>query len=202
VRIVAGRHRGRSIAAPADDSVRPTSDRVRENLFNILAHGKFARADGTSPLEGAHVLDAFAGSGALGLESLSRGAADVVFLDRDLSALECIRRNVASLREEKRSTLVQGDALKPPLPAKVRGNPTPRDLVFVDPPYRTAAAAPALAALAAAGWIVDSAIAVVELDHREPFAIPEGFVAEDERSYGGTKILFLRHAAPKTESSL
>ena len=86
--------------------------------------------------------------------------------------------------------------------AKVRGNPTPRDLVFVDPPYRTAAAAPALAALAAAGWIVDSAIAVVELDHREPFAIPEGFVAEDERSYGGTKILFLRHAAPKTESSL
>jgi 16S rRNA (guanine966-N2)-methyltransferase len=201
MRIVAGRHRGRSIAAPEDESVRPTSDRVRENLFNILAHGKFMGADGVSPLADAQVLDAFAGSGALGLEAVSRGAAHVVFLDQDLSALECIRRNVVSLREDTRSTLVQADALKPPPPGKVRGNPAPRDLVFLDPPYRTGAAAPALAALASAGWFAEDAIVVVELDGREPFETPDGFIGEDERSYGGTKVIFLRRAAKKADAS-
>src|SRR5579875_2780310 len=190
MRIVAGRHRGRAITAPADDSVRPTSDRVRESLFNILAHGRLAAADGRPPLEEARVLDAFSGSGALGLEALSRGAAHVVFLDRDLSALECARRNVTALGETARATLVQGDATRPPPPENVRGHPAPRSLAFLDPPYRSGLAAPA-----AAGWLAEGALLVVELDQAESLAIPAGFMLADERRYGRTKIVFLRWTA-------
>lgn len=196
MRIVAGRHRGRAILAPAGPrlrggSVRPTSDRVRENLFNILAHGKLS-ADGMPLLAEARVLDAFAGSGALGLEALSRGAAHAVFLEQDLTALECLNRNVKALGEEQRATLVQADACHPPAPGKVRGNAAPRTLLFLDPPYLSGVAATALAALAAAGWLADGAIAVVELDQKDAFAPPAGFALADERRYGRTRILFLR----------
>jgi len=190
MRIVAGRHRGRVIAAPADASVRPTSDRVRENIFNILTHGRLS-AEGWS-LEGATVLDAFAGSGALGLEALSRGAADAVFLDTDLAALECARRNVKALGEEPHSVLVQADASHPPMPAKVRGHPRPRSLVFLDPPYNSGLAGAALAALEAADWLAPGALAVVELGRGERFTMPQGFTLADERRYGRTRILFLR----------
>ncbi|HUC61519.1 MAG TPA: 16S rRNA (guanine(966)-N(2))-methyltransferase RsmD [Alphaproteobacteria bacterium] len=189
MRIVAGSHRGRAIEAPPGLEVRPTSDRVRESLFNILAHGKFA-AD--VPLDGALVLDAFAGSGALGLEALSRGAAHAVFLDQALAALQGIERNVASLKEQARATLVQADALKPPLPSKVRGDPAPRTLVVLDPPYRSGLAAPALAALAEAGWLAPGALAAIELEASEAFALPEGFTRADERRYGKTRIVFAR----------
>ncbi len=193
MRIVAGRHRGRTIVAPADDSVRPTSDRVRENLFNVLTHGRLS-AEGWS-LEGATVLDAFAGSGALGLEALSRGAADAVFLDTDLAALESAHRNVKALGEEQRSVLVQADASRPPIPAKVRGHPRASSLVFLDPPYKSGLAAAALAALEAADWLAPGALAVVELGRGEPFALPQGFTLADERHYGRTRILFLRREA-------
>ena len=194
MRIVAGRHRGRTILAPADDSVRPTPDRVRENLFNILAHGKLS-VGGISLLAEARVLDVFAGSGALGLEALSRGAAHAVFLDQDLTALECINRNVAALGEEKRATLVQADACHPPAPSKVRGDPAPRTLLFLDPPYQSGLAAPALAALADSGWLASDAIAVIELDQKDAFATPAGFTRADERRYGRTRLVFLRWQA-------
>ena len=201
MRIVAGRHRGRTITAPADDSVRPTSDRVRENLFNILAHGKLAPAssggEGAPLLAEARVLDVFAGSGALGLEALSRGAADAVFVEQDLTALECIRRNLIALGEEKRATLVQADACHPPAPSKVRGHPTPRSLLFLDPPYRSGLAASALAALAESGWLAPNAIAVVELEAKDAFEPPAGFTRADERRYGRTRLLFLRWAKGK-----
>ena len=191
MRIVAGRHRGRRIEAPEDGVVRPTADRVRENLFNVLAHGRLTKG-GASPLADARVLDAFAGSGALGLEALSRGARDAVFLDQDLTALECLRRNVKSLGEEARAMLVQADALSPPGRANVRGRPEPRSLVFLDPPYRSGLAAPALAALGAAGWLAPDALAVIELDQADEFALPAGFVLEDERRYGRTRVIFAR----------
>ena len=190
MRIVAGKHRGRAISALDDESVRPTSDRVRENVFNILTHGRFL--EDASPVAGARVLDAFAGSGALGLEAISRGAADAVFLDKDLSALECIRRNVERLHEDARAILVQADATEPPPPSKVRRNPGPRDLVFLDPPYGSGMASPALAALAANGWLAERAVIIVELDGRETFEVPEGFTIADDRSYGRTRIVFLR----------
>jgi 16S rRNA (guanine966-N2)-methyltransferase len=193
MRIIAGRLRGRVIEAPEDGSVRPTSDRVRENLFNLLAHGRIA-AEGVSPLDGAHLLDAFAGSGALGLEALSRGAAEAVFLDADLTALECLRRNVKKLGEEPRATLLQADALRPPRRDKVRGNPAPRTLLFLDPPYRSGLAGAALAALAEAGWLEAGALAAIELDQADKFALPAGFAPADERRYGRTRLMFARWA--------
>jgi 16S rRNA (guanine966-N2)-methyltransferase len=193
MRIIAGRLRGRTIEAPEDGSVRPTSDRVRENLFNLLAHGRLV-VDGVSPLEDALVLDAFAGSGALGLEALSRGAQEAVFLDRDLTALQCLRGNAKRLGEEARAILVQGDALRPPKRESVRGHPAPRSLVFLDPPYRSGVAAESLGALAAAGWLAPGALAVLELDQADGAALPAGFTLADERRYGRTRLVFARWA--------
>src|SRR5262245_66685262 len=113
MRSVAGKHRGRRIAAPEGHDVRPTSDRAREALFNILEHGRFT-TDGTSLLVGAHVLDVFAGSGALGLEALSRGAAHLTCIESGAAARAVLRANVEALGETARVTLVQADATKPP----------------------------------------------------------------------------------------
>jgi 16S rRNA (guanine966-N2)-methyltransferase len=191
MRIVAGRHRGRALETPDGPALRPTSDRVRENLFNILVHGRFAHEGGVRIYD-ALVLDAFAGTGALGLEALSRGAGHALFLDQDLAALRLIERNVATLKEQAHATLVQADACAPPLREKVRGNPAPRTLLFLDPPYRSGLAAPALAALAKAGWLAPGALAVVELDASEDFVAPEDFTVEDKREYGKTKLVFAR----------
>ena len=113
MRIVGGSHRGRRLTAPKGDTVRPTSDRAREALFNILTHGHLS-ADGTSPLPGARVLDAFAGSGALGLEALSRGAAYALFIDSDAKACAAIRENAKALGETGNVTVILADATKPP----------------------------------------------------------------------------------------
>jgi len=189
VRIVAGRHRGRRIEAPAGLDVRPTADRARESLFNILEHGRFG-GDGTSLLVGAQVLDAFAGSGALGLEALSRGALKLTCMETSAAARAAVRANAAALGEAGRVTVLPADATNPP-PA-----PTPCDLVFLDPPYRSGLAAAALPALASRGWIADGAICVIELAANEDLAAPAGFTPMDERRYGKAKLLFLRFARP------
>jgi 16S rRNA (guanine966-N2)-methyltransferase len=186
MRIVAGRHRGRRLEAPPGPAVRPTSDRAREAVFDILAHGKLG--GGRSPIADAVVLDAFAGSGALGLEALSRGAAAVTLMDRDKAACRAARANVAALGEKGRATVLHADSLRPP-PA-----PRPATLVFLDPPYGEGLAATALEALAEAGWIEGGAIVVVELGRRDPFQAPQGFEAIDERRYGRARILFLRRS--------
>jgi 16S rRNA (guanine966-N2)-methyltransferase len=205
MRIVAGRHRGRRLEAPAGMAVRPTADRTREALFNILTQGKLpwrapvgrqgAEGQGAegqdserrgNPLAGARALDAFAGTGALGLEALSRGAAFVTFMENQAAALAACRNNIALLEETARSQALRCDVLRPP-PA-----PAPCDLVLMDPPYNQGLAAPALAALEAAGWLAPGALAVVELMAKEPFALPEGFEALDERKYGKARLVFLR----------
>jgi len=193
MRIIAGRHRGRSLLVPEDGHVRPTSDRIRESLFNILAHGRF-NPNGSSPIADAVVLDAFAGTGALGFEALSRGAAHVVFLDNDLTALECLNRNAARLGEAERISVVQADATRPPDPLRVRGWPGPCTLALLDPPYRGDLAGPALAALAAAGWLAPTALVAVEAAAKAPFDVPDGFTVLDRRRYGGTALVFLRFA--------
>jgi 16S rRNA (guanine966-N2)-methyltransferase len=185
LRIVAGKHRGRAIAAPEGQATRPTSSRSRESLFNILAHAHWGE-DGTSPLVEAHVLDAFAGSGALGLEALSRGAAHVTFLDNDGQAIRLIGENLRKLGETGAAKVMRGDAMRPP-PARAAC-----DLVFLDPPYRSGLATPALVALSAAGWIAPGTIATVELAHNEDLVVPPGFEAIDERRYGAAKIVILR----------
>ena len=183
MRIVAGRHRGRRLMAPPGETVRPTSDRAREALFNILTHGRFA--DAGIPFADATVLDAFAGTGALGLEALSRGAGEAVFIEQDHEALAILRKNIAALGEEGRSRIVPGDATRPPRAHSACA------VAFFDPPYRSGLAAPALAALAAAGWVARDALAVVELAAREHFVPPAGFTLIDERVYGAARLIFL-----------
>ena len=187
MRIVAGKHRGRRIAAPEGHGVRPTSDRAREALFNILEHGRFT-ADGTSPLIDVRALDVFAGSGALGLEALSRGAAHVTFIENSATARSALRANAKTLGETVRVTVVQADATKPPAAAG-----PPCQLVLMDPPYRSGLAAPALAALAERGWLAAGAICVAEISAAETMEAPPGFAPLDERRYGKAKLVFLRY---------
>ncbi|MFC3228935.1 16S rRNA (guanine(966)-N(2))-methyltransferase RsmD [Marinibaculum pumilum] len=186
LRIVGGRWRGRKLDAGDDRSVRPTSERMREALFNILAHNPdWRRDDGPLPL-GAAVLDVFAGSGALGLEALSRGAARAAFLEADGHACALIRRNLSGLGLTDREAHVQrGDALLPG-PA-----PFAADLAFLDPPYGKALAGPALAALRRHGWLAPGALAVVETGASEPMPEAEGFTLVDERRYGIARAAFL-----------
>jgi 16S rRNA (guanine966-N2)-methyltransferase len=184
MRIVGGRYRGRRLLAPAGEAVRPTSDRAREALFNILSHGHFAA--GGIPFAGAAVLDAFAGTGALGLEALSRGAAEAVFIEKDPEAVAVLRRNVASLDESANAEIVPGDAARPPRARLAHA------LAFIDPPYRSGLAAPALEALDRAGWFAPDALVIVELAAREEFAPSAGFMLLDERVYGAARLVFLR----------
>ncbi len=183
MRIIAGKHRGRALAAPEGGSVRPTSDRAREALFDILAHGRFADRP---VFEEARVLDAFAGTGAFGLEALSRGAAQASFIEKDRTALAALRANIAALGEEQHAAVLPGDALHPPKAG------APAALAFLDPPYAEDIAAPALAALAASGWLAPGALAVVELAAKRKFAPPTGFTLLEERRYGAARLVFLR----------
>jgi 16S rRNA (guanine966-N2)-methyltransferase len=185
MRIIAGKHRGRAIRIPRTEGLRPTADRVREALFNILAHG----IDWTG-LEGARVIDAFAGTGAYGLEALSRGAAYVTFLDIDSTALLAIRRNAAAIGEARNVALLRLDASRLPPPPGAAAAPC--DLVFLDPPYDSGLAVPALQGLASRRWIGPGAVAVIEVAAREPLAPPPDFRIIDERTYGTARLVFLQ----------
>jgi 16S rRNA (guanine966-N2)-methyltransferase len=183
MRIIAGRHKGRRLAAPPGGVVRPTSDRAREALFDILAHGRFA--DGPV-FDATPVLDAFAGTGAFGLEALSRGASHATFIEKGRAALVALRSNIAALGEAERATVLASDALRPPRAA------TPAPLAFLDPPYGEDLAAPALTALAAAGWLAPDALVVVEVAARQALVLPPGFAVLEERRYGTARFVFLR----------
>lgn len=183
MRIIAGRHRGRALRAPEGRVVRPTSDRAREALFDILAHGRFADRP---VFEEARVLDAFAGTGAFGLEALSRGAAQATFIEKDRGALAILRGNIAALGEERRAAVLGADALHPPQAA------APVTLAFLDPPYGEDLAATALAALAAARWLAPEALVVVEVAARQTLVPPPGLILLEERRYGAARLVFLR----------
>jgi len=185
MRIVGGRHRGRRLVGPADRRIRPTADRARQALFDLLAHGPYGTEKGPAP-RGQAVLDAFAGSGALGLEALSRGARQVTFLETDREALRLIVRNAASIARAGEIAVLNRDATQP------GRAPLAHDLALLDPPYGSGLAASALAALAAAGWLTADAIAVTELGRDEAFEPPAGFAAVDERGYGAARLVILR----------
>ncbi|TPG44750.1 16S rRNA (guanine(966)-N(2))-methyltransferase RsmD [Roseomonas nepalensis] len=185
MRIVAGRWRGRTLQAPPGEGTRPTADRVRQALFDSLWHAPWA---GREAVEGARVLDAFAGTGALGLEALSRGAAQAVFLERDRVALAVLRANIAALKAEDSARVVAGDALRPPRPEAACG------LVFLDPPYGKEMGPAALVALRTAGWIAPAALACLEVGRNESVALPEGWEALAERQHGAARVLVLRAA--------
>jgi 16S rRNA (guanine966-N2)-methyltransferase len=183
MRIVGGRLRGRALAAPKSQTIRPTADRLREALFNTLIH---AYGD---PVSGARVLDLFAGTGAFGLEALSRGAAFALFIDHSAEARALVRENVAALglggvtKIFRRNAVMLGAAH--PLP--------PFSLAFLDPPYGRGLAEQALAAAHAGGWLAPDALTVVEEAANAPFAAPEGFDELERRRYDDTALIMLRH---------
>ena len=182
MRIVGGQHRGRSLAAPKSQGIRPTADRLRESLFNILAH---AYGD---PVSGARVLDLFAGSGALGLEALSRSAAFVLFVDDGAEARALIRQNVEALGAAGVTRIFRRDATK-------LGDAHPNEpfsLVFLDPPYGKGLAEKALASARDGEWLAKDALIVVEEAKDAAFKAPEGFEEIERRDYDDTEFAFLR----------
>ena len=181
MRIVSGRWRGRTLQGPKSQAVRPTADRLRESLFNILIHGY------GDPVTGARVLDLFAGTGALGLEALSRGAAFALFVDDGTEARALLRQNVEALGAGGATRIFRRDAAKlgPAHPLE------PFSLVFVDPPYGKGLAEQALISARAGGWLAEDALIVVE-EKVGAFALPEGFEETDRRGYDDTEFVFLR----------
>ncbi len=185
MRIIGGQWRGRRLAALGRGDrrahLRPTTDRVRETLFNLLTGGRFG-----DPVAGARVLDAFAGTGALGLEALSRGAAEAVFLDTGRAARGLIRQNIAALGAEGRARLIPRDATRPGAWAEA-----PFDLAFLDPPYGKGLGERALAALSAGGWLAPGALAVCE--EGTPLQPVPGFALLEARGVGNSLLHLLRH---------
>ena len=180
MRIIAGTWRGRTLTAPVGGSTRPTADRVRQALFDMLLHAPWAGRDAVVDVR---VLDAFAGTGAFGLEALSRGAAHATFIEQDRTALASLRANVQACHAEATCTIVSRDTLRPPAGA-------PCALVFLDPPYGQDLVPRAVQALRAANWIADDALLVVETGQGEPLPDLGSFLAE--RTHGAARLTFWR----------
>jgi 16S rRNA (guanine966-N2)-methyltransferase len=179
MRIVAGQWRGRTLVAPVGQTTRPTSERMRQAVFDMLAHAPWAEGC----LRDAEVLDVFAGTGALGLEALSRGAKGAHFFETDRAALASLRANIAACKADTRATVLAYDATKPP-------NGPACSLVFLDPPYAKDLVPKALTALAAAGWIAPRALVVAETGANETLELPARLAAE--RAHGAGKTWFFR----------
>lgn len=188
MRIVGGAFKGRTLKAPSSQAVRPTSDRARETLFNILAHGDDLFAEGRS-LEGATVIDLFAGTGALGLEALSRGAAFALFVDSSIEGRGLIRENMLACGVAARARLFKRDATK----IGPRGKMEQVDLVFLDPPYGKGLGEKALIALDEGDWLKQGALVIVEESAKAGFAPPAAFETLQTRQMGDTQIAFLRY---------
>ena len=178
MRVIAGRFRGRALLSPKGVRIRPTSDRAREALFDLLEHGE-------PPLRGARFADLFCGTGAVGIEACSRGAAEVMLIDNDPEALRLAEANLERIGAPANVRLLPGDASRL---GPARGK---FDLAFLDPPYRSGLAPAALAGLRH-GWLAHGARIVVELGAKEPFEPPEGFILEQERRYGAARFVLLR----------
>lgn len=184
MRIVAGKFRGKSLLSPSDDSIRPTSDRTRESMFNILASR-------LSPnLDGLKVLDLFAGTGALGLEALSRGAASIVFVDTSAESRGLIRDHIEAFGAGGVAKLLRRDATSLG-PAGTMG---PMNLVFLDPPYGKGLGEQALLSLRDGNWLAENVTIVLEDSVDATLDLPEGFVLDDRRAYGAAAVHFISRA--------
>jgi 16S rRNA (guanine966-N2)-methyltransferase len=182
MRIVGGSLRGRRLAGPKSFAIRPTSDRLRETIFDILEHAY------PGSIQGVAVIDLFAGAGALGLEALSRGASRALFVDCSAEARALLRENIESLGLGGVTHIFRRDATRLGL--------APKDerfgLAFLDPPYGKNLAPPALAELAQGGWLKDGALAIIEEAAGAAVELPQGFRVEETRRYGDTKVVFAR----------
>lgn len=181
MRIVAGNHRGRVIVAPKGHSTRPTADRTRQALFNVLEHAPWSPG-----LEGARVVDLFAGSGAFGLEAVSRGAAFALFVDTDPAALAAIEENITSLGVEAFCEVRRADA------GRLAAAAAPFDFAFLDPPYDQGLVEPCLRDLASGDWLTDGAVAIVEQGANETAPVSADFETLDSRTWGAARVWFLK----------
>ncbi len=192
MRIIGGAYRGRALAAPDGRATRPTSDRAREALFNVLEHAPWSPG-----VRDLRVMDVFAGSGALGLEALSRGAAFCLFVETDPDARGAIRDNVETLGAKGelfgRTRIHRRDATS--LGQRPAADGAPFDLAFLDPPYAQGLGEAALAELVAGGWLASGALVVFERGEDEPVPITPGFKPLDDRRYGAARVFFLRREA-------
>lgn len=180
MRIVGGQFRGKQLVAPKTDAIRPTADRLRETVFNVLAH---AYGD---PVRDARVADLFAGTGALGLEAMSRGARFALFVDDGAEARGLIRANIDAMNLGGRTRLFRRDATK----LGTIGPIEPFSLIFLDPPYNRGLAEPTLISLRDGGWLTPNALVVVE--EAAALTVPAGFEMLEVREYGETKVGFLQ----------
>lgn len=179
LRIISGKHRGRRIETPEGKDVRPTTARTREAVFNILAHGEYGERE---VLHG-RVADIFCGSGAMGLEALSRGAEHVTFVDKNRVSLEAVEFNVAQFGEHDNTKLLRADSSQlPPVNQ-------PYSLIFLDPPYNTGLGLGSLKTALAGGWIDKNTAIVLEQSWSEPVNIPDGLKVIDERKYGNSRMI-------------
>ena len=183
MRVIGGRLRGRNIAGPSTQAIRPTQDRLRESLFNILMHAY------ENPMLDARVLDLYAGTGALGIEAVSRGAKFTLFVDNGSEARALLRDNVESLGLGGVTKVYRRDASDPGPAHPVE----PFSLVFIDPPYRMKLAEKSLGALRDGGWLVPDALVVVEEAKDAEFVAPEGYEELERRAYDETEFTFLRY---------
>ncbi|MFH1157968.1 MAG: 16S rRNA (guanine(966)-N(2))-methyltransferase RsmD [Pseudomonadota bacterium] len=184
MRISGGIYRGRTLSSPKGGDTRPTSDRAREAIFNILRHGNWHHG----VLKEATVLDVFAGTGAMGIEALSQGALHAVFIERDHTAAAVCQSNIDALGETERAAVFKFDAADPvPRPLYLEQ----RSLVFLDPPYGKYMGAETLKGLVDKDWLREQAVCVLEMSKKTPEILPAGFTVKDERTYGIAKVQFL-----------
>jgi len=182
MRVVGGALKGRRLATPKSDAIRPTTDRARESLFNILEHAY------PGSIEGARVLDLFSGTGALGIEAISRGAAYCLFVEQDIAARALIRENVEALGLQGCTRIFRRDATHMgPI-----GTMQPFRLVFADPPYGKGLGEKAVASLLAGGWLEKGVLVVVEETASNPFQLPEGLTLLDRRIYASSSLSICR----------
>jgi 16S rRNA (guanine966-N2)-methyltransferase len=178
MRIIAGKYKSRRLISPPSSLTRPTSDRARESIFNILNSL-------SGDLTDTYVLDAFAGSGALGLEALSRGAQHVYFMEKDPRVIQFLKSNISNLSADGECTVIQGDATKPPKASQ------PMDVIFLDPPYDQTLEDVCITALHNQGWVNHDTLSVLETSSKREIKLPPNAQIIDQRRYGAALFTFL-----------
>ncbi|GGA78268.1 DNA methyltransferase [Brucella endophytica] len=186
MRIVGGKFRGRPLATPSSSAIRPTTDRTRESLFNILAHNY------PEKLEGGRVLDLFAGTGALGIEAMSRGARACLFVEESVEGRGLLRQNIEAFGLQGQTKIFRRDACN----LGAIGTMEPFDLVFADPPYGKGLGEKAFLSAFHGGWLNPDALLVLEEEADAVLALDDRFVIEDERAYGGTIVRLIALRKP------
>ncbi|MBY0355355.1 MAG: 16S rRNA (guanine(966)-N(2))-methyltransferase RsmD [Rickettsiales bacterium] len=184
MQIIAGKHRGRKLETPQSYEIRPTGARAREAIFNIVAHTPHPEGP---MLDGAIVADICCGSGAMGLEALSRGAAHAYFIDQSREALTLVRQSAEKFREEAHCTFLRTEAKAlPPAPTACR-------VLFIDPPYRKDLLPAILQSVLLKGWLTEDGMIVAEMSVKDPFTCPDALDVITDRTYANTRVVILRH---------